>query len=80
MPHVPFDEIRQMVKLKLGARNVTETSRLIEDLRAESVDIVGLAVMAEERYGVTIRESELARMKTVGDLHVLVEEKAIGDW
>lgn len=72
---IPFDEIRQIVKLKLGARQVDETSRLSEDLRAESMDILRLVVIVEERYGVKIKESELTRLKTVGDLHALVQER-----
>ncbi len=75
---VSFDEIRQLVKSRLGARQVEESSRLIEDLRAESVDIMALAVMVEERYGVIIKESELARLKTVGDWHALVAARVSG--
>ena len=73
MPEVLISEIQTLVKLQLGAREVSETSRLIEDLRAESVDIVNLAVLVEERYGIVIKESELARIKTVGDLHALIQ-------
>lgn len=73
--NISFDEIREIVKLKLGARQVDESSRLIEDLRAESMDIVSLAALVEERYGVMIRESELSAMKTVGDLHALIRSR-----
>jgi acyl carrier protein len=76
MPSIPFEEINQLVRLRLGARNVDASSRLVEDLRAESVDIMSLVTTVEERYGVTIKESELARIKTVGDLHALVQERA----
>ena len=72
---VHFAEVQRLVKLQLGAREVSESSRLIEDLRAESVDIVNLAVSVEERYGIVIKESELARIKTVGDLHALVQSR-----
>lgn len=75
MPVVDFTEIQKLVKLQLGARQVNESSRLIEDLRAESVDIVNLVVSVEERYGIEIKESELARIKTVGDLHTLVQSR-----
>ena len=75
MTLVDFSEIQKLVKLQLGAREVNESSRLIEDLRAESVDIVNLAVSMEERYGIEIKESELARIKTVGDLHTLVQSR-----
>jgi len=75
MPVVDFSEIQKLVKLQLGARQVNESSRLIEDLRAESVDIVNLAVSVEERYGIEIKESELARIKTAGDLHTLVQSR-----
>ena len=75
MSAVQFSEIQMLVKLQLGARDVRESSRLIEDLRAESVDIVNLAVAVEGRYGIVIKESELARIKTVGDLHALVQSR-----
>ncbi len=75
MTVIDFSEIQKLVKLQLGAREVNESSRLIEDLRAESVDIVNLAVSMEERYGIEIKESELAHIKTVGDLHALVQSR-----
>ena len=75
MPVVQFSDIQRLVKLQLGAREVSEASRLIEDLRAESVDIVNLAVSVEDRYGIVIKESELGRIKTVGDLHALVQSR-----
>jgi len=75
MPEVHFADIQKLVKLQLGARDVSESSRLIEDLRAESVDIVNLAVSVEQRYGIVVKESELARIKTVGDLYTLVQAR-----
>ena len=77
MPAVQFADIQKLVKLQLGAREVYESSRLIEDLRAESVDIVNLAVAVEQRYGIVIKESELARIKTAGDLHALVQSRVV---
>ena len=75
VPEVHFSDIQKLVKLQLGARDVSESSRLIEDLRAESVDIVNLAVSVEQRYGIMVKESELAQIKTVGDLYTLVQSR-----
>jgi len=69
------DEIRKLVELQLGKRNVHDGDRLVEDLGAESADVANLVAAAEEKYGITIKESEIARIFTPLDLFELVRKR-----
>ncbi len=68
-------EICEMVELQLGKRDVKSDDRLVEDLGAESADVANLVASAEERYGVFIKESEIARIFTPADLFAIIEQK-----
>ncbi len=67
------DEIRHMVSLQLGVREVALEDDLLRELGAESADIANLAARLEERYDLEIAEEELADLRTVGDLVRCVE-------
>ena len=68
-------EICEMVELQLGKRGVQPGDRLLEDLGAESADVANLVARAEERYGVFIKEAEIARIFTPADLLAIVQQK-----
>jgi acyl carrier protein len=72
MSSITQDEIRRLVELQLGKRNVHNSDRLVEDLGAESADVANLVAAAEERYEITIKESEIARIFTPTDLFELI--------
>jgi len=57
------------VELQLGRKAVKMDDRLIEDLDAESMDIVHLAVMIEEQTGLFIPVESIPDLKTVQDLY-----------
>lgn len=68
-------EICEMVELQLGKHGVQPSDRLLEDLGAESADVANLVARAEERYGIFIKESEIARIFTPADLLAIVQQK-----
>lgn len=72
MPPITRDEIHMLVELQLGKRNVRDNDRLVEDLGAESADVANLVAAAEEKYGIAIKESEIARIFTPQDLFELI--------
>lgn len=53
---------------QLGAEpgSVTPQARFIEDLKADSLDVVELIMTLEERFGITIPDSEAEKIQTVG--------------
>ncbi len=73
MPTVSMDEIKKMVGIQLGKRNVNDNDRFVEDLGAESADVANIVARVEERYGITIKESEIARLFTSADLFALIQ-------
>jgi len=58
--------------LQRDRAKITLESRFIEDLEANSLDVVELACLAEEEFGVRIPEAQIAYIRTVGDvIHVI---------
>ena len=72
---VKAEEIHQVVEVILGIPEVQPEDRLIEDLRAESVDIVNLVAALEDRYNLSISEEALADLRTVDDLVGLIQQQ-----
>ena len=66
---VTMGEIRELVGLQLGVRDVGADDDLAADLGAESMDVVNIVTALEDRYEIEIEEEELSRLKTVRDLH-----------
>jgi acyl carrier protein len=75
MTTITQNEIRKLVELQLGKRNVQNTDRLVEDLGAESADVANLVAAAEEKFRISIKESEIARISTPSDLFGLIQKR-----
>ena len=65
-----FEKIRDIVAEQLGvdADKVTMESSFVDDLGADSLDIVELVMALEETFGVEIPDSEAEKISTVGDV------------
>jgi len=75
MSTLSMDEIKKLVRLQLGRRNVDENDRFFEDLGAESADLANLVARVEEQYDITIKESEIARINTPADLFAIIQQR-----
>jgi acyl carrier protein len=64
--------VAEVVAIQLGHPRPQQSDRLIEDLGAESADLVNLAAAIDDRFGVFIGEEALAELRTVADLEELV--------
>jgi len=78
MKQVSLDEVLKLVELQFGRLEVQPSDRLMEELGAESADVINLVARAEEMYGVVLKESEIARIFTPEDLFLLVRSKLNG--
>lgn len=54
---------------------VTREANFAEDLDADSLDLVELVMALEEEFGITVDESELEGVSTVGQAYDLVSSK-----
>lgn len=72
---VDLEDINKLVGLQLGRRNVQADDRLVEDLGAESADVANIVATVEEKYGISIKEAEIARIFTPADLFDLIQKR-----
>ena len=65
-----LDKVRKMLaeQLNISIDKITPESRVIEDLGADSLDVVELIMAFEDEFGVSLPDEEIATMKTVGDI------------
>lgn len=64
-----FDKVKQIVADKLGvdAAKVTESAAFVNDLGADSLDVVEFVMEVEKEFDITIPDEEAAKLATVGD-------------
>ncbi len=64
------EKIIELVADKLCKKKdeITMKSRLVEDLGADSLDVVELIMAFEDEFGVSLPDEEIAKMKTIADI------------
>ena len=62
-------------QLSVNAEQVTPEAKFIEDLGADSRDIVELVMAFEEEFGVEVPDSDAEKLLTVGDVVKYIEDK-----
>ena len=72
---VTIEEISRLVGVQLGKRRVKADDRFLEDLGAESMDVVNIAAAIEDKYRIRIKESEIAGIRTPSDLLRLIQKR-----
>jgi acyl carrier protein len=72
-----FEQVKKIVADKLGVpeEKVTETSAFVNDLGADSLDVVEFVMEVEKEFDITIPDDAAAKLETVGDAVKFVEEK-----
>ena len=61
--------------LQVPADKVTREARFAEDLDADSLDLVELVMALEESFDVTVEETELEDIETIGQAFDLITAK-----
>lgn len=71
-----FEKVRDIVVEQLGveAADVTIDSTFIDDLGADSLDIVELIMAFEEEFGIEIPDEVAEKIKTVKDTVNYIEQ------
>ena len=72
-----FDKFKECAVevLQVDAAKVTPEATFADDLDADSLDLVELVMALEEKFDITVDESELDGVKTVGQAFELVTSK-----
>lgn len=63
-----FDKVREALakQFELDPESITLETNLIDDLGADSLDVVELIMSLEDEFGVTISDEDAAQLYTVG--------------
>jgi acyl carrier protein len=65
-----FETVRDMIaeQLKVNPAEIRPESRLMEDLKADSANIMVMIMDMEDRFGITVEDDQIMKLKTVGDV------------
>lgn len=72
-----FDDVKAIVVEQLGASpdEVKMESKFVDDLGADSLDVVELIMELEEKLGVTIPDEDAEKITSVGDVVAYIDSK-----
>ncbi len=70
-----FEKVKEIIVDKLGVDEsaVKPEAAFIEDLGADSLDIVDLIMALEEEFGIDIPDEEAQKLRTIGDAVKYIE-------
>ena len=71
-----FDKIKEIIAEQLGVdEDGLSTDSSIEDLGADSLDLVEIIMALEEEFDTDISDDDVEKIKTVGDIVNYIKEK-----
>jgi len=76
-----FERVRKIIVEQLGAEenDVNPPTSFVDDLNADSLDLVELIMAMEEEFGKEISDEDAEKIVTVQDAVTYIIEKGIAD-
>ena len=71
-----FDRLKKIIVEQLGVdeEEVTPAASFVEDLNADSLDLVELIMTLEEKFGMEISDEDAEKIQKVSDAVEFIEE------
>lgn len=72
-----IDTVKNIIaeQLDLDPDDITMQSAIMEDLGADSLDVVEILIAFEDEFDVKLPEEEVEKLKTVGDIVKYIEDR-----
>ncbi len=72
-----FEKLKEIIVNQLGIdeKNVKEEATFVDDLSADSLDIVELVMNIEEEFEIEIPDEDAEKIVTVGDVVNYIKER-----
>ena len=72
-----FDKVKEyiLMQLPVDGGKVVENARMVEDLGADSANLMMLIMDLETEFNMTVEDEALGTIKTVGDIVDYIAEK-----
>ncbi|TYB84121.1 MAG: acyl carrier protein [Kosmotoga sp.] len=70
-----FNRVKKIVadNLSVDESEITEKTSFVEDLGADSLDLVDLVMALEKELGISIEDEKLSELSTISDVIELIE-------
>lgn len=71
-----FDKVKNMIasQLQADASTITRDTRLVEDLKADSANVMVMILELESEFGIEVEDEVILSLKTVGDVVDYIEK------
>ncbi len=71
-----LDQVRNMIasQLQIPVEQITAESRLVEDLKADSANVMVMILELEAEFGIEVEDEVILTFKTVGDVVDYIEK------
>ena len=71
-----FETVRAMIakQLKADESKIPRETRLVEDLKADSANVMVMIMDLEDKFGIMVEDDQIMKMKTVGDVVDYIEK------
>jgi len=72
-----IDRITELLaeQLNVDKATLSKDTRIVEDLRADSLDIVEMLIALEDEFGISVPDDDAKDLNTIGKLAEYVESK-----
>jgi acyl carrier protein len=74
---VVFKSVKRIIAEKLGLNASDNTQDLIDDLGADSLDMVELVMGLEEEFGITFDDEDVDKLQTVDSIVAYLRSKGV---
>ncbi len=73
-----LDKVKEIIANQLGidVDKIDDSASIVDDLGADSLDVVEMLLSIEETLGVTVPDEDAANLKTVQDIADYIEQHA----
>lgn len=73
-----FDKVKEILskQLRIDIADIDDDSIIVEDLGADSLDLVEMLMTFEDTYGFSIDDDDAANLRTVRDVVEYIENNA----
>ncbi|MBR3106118.1 MAG: acyl carrier protein [Clostridia bacterium] len=70
-----FDTVAAMIakQLKMDVKDITPDKRLVEDLKADSANVMVMIMDLEDTFNITVDDTAINTLRTVGDVVKYIE-------
>lgn len=71
-----IDKVIDLIAEQLGIEKtkINKDSLIIDDLGADSLDVIEMLMTLEDEYGITIPDDQISQVKTIDDVAKLIEK------